>query len=37
MKKRDAYEKKNLGDFELIFPSAESPAEEYQKYLIVAK
>lgn len=37
MKKRDAFEQKNMGDYELIFPSAEETAEDYQKFLIVAK
>ena len=36
-KKRDNFEKKNLGDYELIFPSAEEPLEEYQKFLSAAK
>lgn len=37
LKKRDNYEKKNQGDFELIFPSVEETLEEYQKYLTYAK
>lgn len=36
-KKRDAYEKKNLGDYELIFPSEQDTEEEYRKFLIAAK
>ena len=37
MNKRDAFEKKNMGDYELIFPSEEERAEDYQKFLLVAK
>jgi hypothetical protein len=37
MKKRDAFESKNMGDYELIFPSTEEKTEDYQKFLIVAK
>jgi tubulin polyglutamylase TTLL6/13 len=29
MNKRDAFERKNMGDFELIFPSEEEKAEDY--------
>lgn len=28
-KKRDNFEKKNVGDYELIFPSVTEPASEY--------
>ncbi|CDW83353.1 tubulin-tyrosine ligase family protein [Stylonychia lemnae] len=37
IKKRDNFEKKNLGDYELIFPSEENNLDDYQKYLTFAK
>lgn len=37
LKKRDIFEKKNLGDYELIFPSEQYTAEDYQKFLSFAK
>ena len=36
-KKRDNYEKKNLGGFELIFPSEKHPTDLYQPFLNFAK
>ena len=32
-KKREQYEKKNQGDYDLIFPSAEDPLADYQKFI----
>ena len=37
MKKRDNYERKNVGDYELIFPSEEETLEDYSKFINVAK
>ncbi len=36
-KKREQYEKKNQGDYDLIFPSAEDPQADYQKFIQAAK
>ena len=33
LRKRNSYEAKNCGDLELIFPSQEFKAEDYQKFL----
>eukprot|EP00347_Sterkiella_histriomuscorum_P011690 403371481 len=37
IKKRDNFEKKNLGDYDLIFPSEKDTQEDYQKFLSFAK
>ncbi len=29
LRKKDNFEKKNLGDFDLLFPSEQAPAEDY--------
>jgi hypothetical protein len=34
---RDNFEKKNLGDYELIFPSEADTLEDNQKFLLAAK
>jgi hypothetical protein len=34
---RDNFEKKNIGDYELIFPSEAEPLEDYQKFLLAAR
>jgi hypothetical protein len=36
-KKRDDFEKKNLGDYELIYPSELETEENYKKFLVAAK
>ncbi len=36
-KKRDNFEKKNLGDYELIFPSEKHTKDDYQKFISFAK
>ena len=33
LRKRNFYEKKNVGNFDLIFPSEEFKAADYQKFL----
>ena len=37
VKKRDQFERKNMGEFELIFPSQQEQYSEYTKFIQAAK
>ncbi len=37
VKKRDLFEKKNMGEFELIFPSQQEQYSDYTKFIQAAK
>lgn len=37
IRKRENFELKNLGNFELIFPSQEDPLSDYTKFILAAK
>ena len=37
VKKRDQFEKKNMGEFELIFPSQQEQYSDYTKFIQAAK